>query len=208
MAWINVEQNTQEWEELRLGKITASQFGAVINESTSLVGKTARDYALKLALERIKGSKSVNQVKTFHMKRGHEQEPIAKALYESQYFYTVDNGGFYDCGFYGDSPDGRIADNGLIEIKSVTAPVQYETLIRNSYDSVYHWQIIGHLYCSGREWCDYASYCADFPDGKQLLVYRIHRKDVLKDIEILAERLIAFNKLVNEKVNQVNAFEL
>lgn len=208
MPWINIEQNSEEWELLRLGKITASQFGVVISESTSLTGKTAKDYALKLALERINGSKSVNQIKTLHMKRGHAQEQTARELYESQYFYTVDNGGFYDCGFYGDSPDGRIADNGLLEIKSVTAPVQYSTLMHNNYDPVYHWQIVGHLYCSGREWCDYASYCADFPVGKQLLVYRVNRKDVLKDIEILAERLLAFNELVNEKVNQINAIEI
>ncbi|QHJ84926.1 MAG: hypothetical protein [Bacteriophage sp.] len=208
MAWHDIEQNTQEWELLRLGKITASQFAAVMTESPGVFGETAQKYALSLALERITGKKSVNQVKTFHMKRGHEQESIARELYESQYFYEVDNGGFYDCGFYGDSPDGRITDSGLLEIKSVTATVQYNTLIRNNYDPVYHWQIVGHLHCSGREWCDYVSYCADFPAGKQLLVYRVNRNDVLKDMKILAERLVSFNAIVNEKVNQINSLEI
>ena len=42
------------------------------------------------------------------MDRGHEWEPVAKDLYEWETFYKVDNGGFYELGEYGDSPDGNI----------------------------------------------------------------------------------------------------
>lgn len=51
------------------------------------------------------------------------------------------------------------------------------------------------------------SYSADFPEVRQLSVFPIHRKDVLKDIDILAEKLIASNELVNGKVNQIKKFK-
>lgn len=203
MTWVDVEQNTDEWQLFRLGKITASKFGVVMEDIYDRFGKTAHKYALKLALERINNRQSSNQIKTFHMKRGHLQEPTARYLYESQYFYNVTNGGFFDHGFYGDSPDGLVGTDGTVEIKSVIDSVQFATLKRQNYDSVYRWQMIGHIHCSGREWCDFVSYCADFPEGKQLLVYRMYRNDVEKDIEILKSRLEKFNKLVETKMQEI-----
>lgn len=196
MKWLNIEQNTDEWLAVRLGKITASQFGAVMAESAGNFGATAQKYALKLALERISKKRSLNQVKTYHMKRGHEQEPIARALYESQYFNKVNNGGFFDGGFYGDSPDGLVGINGIIEIKSVIDSVHYDNLIRGTYDPAYKWQIIGHLDCTGRDWCDFISYCADFPEGSQIIVYRIYRHEVENEIKLLTDRRVQFNLYV------------
>lgn len=207
MKWHNIEQNTDEWLNLRLGKITASQFGVVMAESLGVFTDTAHKYALKLALERINKSSSLNQIKTYHMKRGHQQEPIARALYQSQYFYEVKDGGFFDGGFYGDSPDGLVSINGTVEIKSVIDTVHYATLKRGSYDPTYHWQIVGHLDCTNRDWCDFISYCADFPVGKQILVYRVNRIDVEKDIEILRNKRIEFNNLVESKAAEINAIQ-
>lgn len=198
MKWLNIEQNTDEWLAVRLGKITASQFGVVMSDSAGNFGTTAQKYALKLALERINKKRSLNQVKTYHMKRGHEQEPIARQLYEQLYFTTVKNGGFFDGGFYGDSPDGLVGINGIIEIKSVIDSVHYDNLTRETYDPEYKWQIIGHLECTGRDWCDFISYCADFPEESQIIVYRIHRNEVEAEIKLLAERREKFNLYIEE----------
>ncbi|XKM12699.1 YqaJ viral recombinase family protein [Orbaceae bacterium ac157xtp] len=198
MKWIDIEQNTNEWLAVRLGKITASQFGVVMVDSAGNFGATAQKYALKLALERINGKSSSNQVKTYHMKRGHEQEPIARQLYEQEYFTRVKNGGFFDCEYYGDSPDGLVGVDGIIEIKSVIDSVHYDNLIRESYDPNYKWQIIGHLECTGRDWCDFVSYCADFPPESQIIVYRIHKHEVEAEIKLLAERREKFNLYVED----------
>lgn len=198
MKWLDIEQNTDEWLAVRLGKITASNFGTVMAESTGNFGTTAQKYALKLALERINQKLSSNRIKTYHMKRGHEQEPIARALYEQEFFTSVKNGGFFDCGYYGDSPDGLIGVSGIIEIKSVIDSVHYDNLIRGSYDPEYKWQIIGHLECTGRDWCDFISYCADFPEKSQIIVYRIYRHEVETEIKLLAERREKFNLYVEE----------
>lgn len=204
MNWVDVEQNTNEWLSLRIGKITASKFGSIIN--TGSFGKVANDYALSVALERIKGIPSVNQIKTYHMKRGHEQESIAKSLYEATYFCEVTNGGFFYDDNFGDSPDGLVGSNGGIEIKSVIDSVQRANIKRGKYDPSYHGQIIGHLESSEREWFDFVSYCADYPEGKQLFVDRLYRDEFKKEIEHLKERKIEFNKLVESIVKEINEY--
>lgn len=198
MKWLDIEQNTDEWFNARLGKITSSQFAKIISNNN-----TSNDYALQLALERINKKKSVNQIKTTHMERGHRQEPIAISLYESTHFTIVKRGGFFDCGFYGDSPDGLVGTDGTVEVKSVIQQVHYATLLRDSYDPSYHWQIVGHLACSGRYWCDFISYCADFPINNQILVYRVERDTVKEDIKVLMERLDLFDEIVEKTKQQI-----
>ncbi len=43
-------------------------------------------------------------------------------LYEIERNVDVTHGGFFDLGDYGDSPDGLVERDGVIEIKSVTWP--------------------------------------------------------------------------------------
>lgn len=201
--WHDVEQNSEEWENLRLGKITSSSFNIIMANYGKAFGEPAKKYALKLALERIKNCKSEYNYSNAHMERGHEQEPIARMLYEDLYFTEVTNGGFFDCGFYGDSPDGFVDNDGVIEIKSVIDTTHYANIKRGSIDPSYKWQVIGHLDCTGREWCDFISYCADFPETSQLIVYRIYRKDVIEEIKMLSERRKLFNDLIKNLIREI-----
>lgn len=150
MIWHDVEQNGEEWDALRLGKTTASNFGLIMANDGKAFGEPAKRYALQLALEQIKGCRSEFGFSNDHMERGHEQEPIARMLYEEMNFVDVDNGGFFDHETYGDSPDGLVGQDGLVEIKSVIAATHYSTLTRGSFDPAYRWQLVGHLDCSGR----------------------------------------------------------
>lgn len=189
MIWHDVEQNTSEWQELRIGKVTASRFGCFMTQKDTSFGEPAKRYALQIALETITGKKSQQHSFTNeHMRRGHEQEPIARMLYEQKKEVLVTGGGFFDWGDYGDSPDGLVGNDGTIEIKSVIAPVHYETLKRKNFDPTYKWQLIGHLDCTEREWVDFVSYCADFPENKQLIIYRLERKNYQEEINQLRKR--------------------
>ncbi|AZS50684.1 YqaJ-like viral recombinase [Entomomonas moraniae] len=203
MIWHNIQQNSEEWEQLRLGKVTASNFGTIMANDGGALGEPAKRYALQLALEIINNQKAEYSFTNQHMERGHEQEPIARMLYENEYFVDVTNGGFFDCGDYGDSPDGLVDDDGVIEIKSVIASTHYATLKRNSFDPSYKWQLIGHLDCTGRKWVDFISYCSDFPEHKQLIVYRLNRSDCEQDIERLINRRSQFIELVKNTVKEV-----
>lgn len=198
MPWIDVEQNTPEWEALRLGKVTASSFSKFMANEGKAFGDPAKRYALQVALERVTGRKAEYSFRSDDMERGHEQEPVAIMLYEDERFVTVTNGGFFDCGDYGDSPDGLVGAEGVIEVKSVIAPTHYATIRRGSHDPSYHWQLIGHLECTSADWVDFVSYCGEFPDWNQLVVYRLHRRDYGDDMARLKARRAEFLSLVDE----------
>ena len=143
----DVPQNSDAWQALRLGKATASNFGSFMANAGGAFGEPAKRYALQLALERLTGIKAEHSFSNEHMERGHEQEPVARIMYEEDTFSEVTNGGFFDCGEYGDSPDGLIGFDGVLEIKSVTAPTHYATIRRGSFDPAYRWQLIGIRHC-------------------------------------------------------------
>jgi hypothetical protein len=196
MQFHDITQNSDEWMALRLGKATSSRFSCFMANEGKGFGDPAKRYALQLALERITGRKSEYSFKNDDMDRGNEQEPAARMLYEEYTFVEVSNGGFFDCGQYGDSPDGLVGENGIIEIKSVIAPTHYATFRRNSFDPSYRWQLIGHLDCTGRDWVDFVSYCGEFPEDQQLFVHRLHRSDYTAEIETLRHRRAEFLALV------------
>lgn len=203
MRFHDVQQNTDEWMALRLGKVTCSNFGCFMANYGAAFGEPAKKYALQIALEIDTGRKAEYSFSNEHTERGHEQEPVARMLYEQEYFAEVANGGFFDWGDYGDSPDGRVGEDGVIEIKSVTAPTHYATLRRGSFDPAYRWQLVGHLDCTGRNWVDFISYCADFREDQQLIVHRLYREDCLAEIERLNERRAEFLAYVRETLQTI-----
>lgn len=201
--WIDVEQYTEEWEALRLGRVTCSQFGCFMACDPGAFGEPARRYALQIALERLTGRRAGTPFGNQHTARGHAQEPVARLLYEEERFVDVGRGGFFDCGAWGSSPDGLVGTEGVVEIKSVVAPVHYATLLRGTFDPAYRWQLVGHLDCSERRWVDFVSYCADFPEGQQLIVHRLARAQCAAELARLAERRAAFLELTNDILRTV-----
>ena len=199
MQWIDIEQNTDEWLALRAGKIGGSSIGKVMANFGKSFGQPAKDLAAKIAIEQITGKPIMYGYSNFHMERGHEQEPIARGLYEEASFSDVNPGGYYtDDILVGVSPDGLVYNDGIIEIKSVIASVQYQTVKRGGFDPKYTWQVYYNLLHSGRDWLDYVSYCADFPEGRRLHVARTYRDDCEKFFAMIAERMDEFAKEVEE----------
>lgn len=203
MKFHDVEQNTDAWYALRLGKATASNFACFMANEGKAFGEPAKRYALQIALERITGEREENSYTNEHMERGHEQEPIARMLYEEMSFVDVANGGFFDCGEYGDSPDGLVNDDGVVEIKSVIPATHYATLQRGSFDPSYRWQLVGHLDCTGRDWVDFISYCSLFPEDKRLIVHRLWREQCEDELKRLKERREKFLELVQSTYNTI-----
>lgn len=198
MKFHDVDQNSDEWFELRGGRLTSSKLGTIMANFGKAFGEPAKKYAVNVAIEQITGEAISSSFTNEHMERGHEQEPIARAAYEEYFFCDVTNGGFFDLGFVGCSPDGLVGDTGLIEIKSVIGSVHYANIKRGAADPAYKWQCIGNLKFTGRDWIDFVSYSADFPEDKQLFVVRMHKKDLQQEFEMIAQRIEQFEKLVNE----------
>lgn len=195
--FINVEQNTDEWYALRAGKLTSSNLSKVMANLGKAFGEPAKKYAVNIAIEQITGNPITSNYSNDHMERGHEQEPIARGLYEQEMFCEVDSGGFFDGGFIGCSPDG-ILENGVIEIKSVIPSVHFANIKRGTVDPAYKWQCIGNLQYTDREWLDFISFCADFPEDKQLFTHRLYAENLSEEFKILNDRTHQFESLVND----------
>ena len=196
----NIEQGTEEWFNLRLGKATASNFACIMaNLGTpksigKAFGEPAKKYAMRLALE----SKTGVRLKTYQndfMLRGIELEPEARELYEEETFNPVANGGFVEYKNYGASPDGYVGEDGLIEIKSVLYTTHFANIERG-FDSAYKWQIQGQLWITNRKYCEFISYCPEFTENHRLHIHRIERDE--DAISTLEARLLEFDKLVEK----------
>lgn len=204
MIWHNVDQNSAEWEELKIGQPGSSAASTFMAHFGKDFGEPAQKLALRYALERITGRKTEQGFRNSHMERGHAQEPIARALYEEMNFVEVTNGGYFDHVEWGDSPDGLVDLDGVTEFKSVIASVHEATIKRGTFDPAYKWQIVTHFDGTGRDWVDYASYCEDYPEWSQLVVYRTYRDQVEKELAMLRERRAAFIELITKKVIEIN----
>lgn len=198
MIFHDVEQNSDEWYQLRAGKLTGSSFGKIMANYGKPFGEPAKKLAVQIATERLLGrALSSDSYTNAHMGRGHEQEPVARMLYEDRTFKEVSSGGFFDCGNVGCSPDGLVTD-GIIEIKSVIATQHYATLKRGSFDPAYKWQLISNMYYTGSQFIDFISYCADMPDDKKLFICTLTRDSFKSEIKQLEDRVEQFFKVVQE----------
>lgn len=198
----DIEQNSDEWLKLRAGRLTSSNIGKVMANYPKAFGEPAKKLAYQIAVERLTGKPAGDGYSNAHTERGHEQEPLARMAYEDQFFCSVENGGFFDCGVVGCSPDGLV-DDGLIEIKSVIASQHFININRQKFDPVYKWQKFGNMLITGREWLDFISYCADFPTEKKLYVYRIYAKDYQEEFEAMKKRIDQFLTLVDSSMETI-----
>jgi len=194
----DVEQNSDAWFDLRAGRLTSSKLGVVMANYGKAFGNPAKQYAVNIAVEQITGKPMPSGYQNEHMQRGHEQEPVARMIYETDTFSTVSNGGFFGSEFIGCSPDGMVFDSGVIEIKSVIPSVHFANIKRQSLDPAYRWQCIGNLKFTGRDWLDFVSYCADFPPDKQLFTHRIEPDSFTDDFKMIDERISEFKALVDK----------
>lgn len=158
---------------------------------------TSRALALTLAAERITGHVEMVYPNRA-MQRGTLDEPYAREVYALNYA-PVDQVGFMVrdyAGFQiGYSPDGLVGDDGLIEIKSREQKKHLATVIADAVPAENMAQIQAGLLVSGRDWCDYVSYCGGMPLWTRRVepdaAWREVILDALAAFEDAARRMVA-----------------
>ena len=176
MRFYNVEQNSEDWDNLRKEKFTCSTF-----DNLFMAKNTAgyRNTIYQVVFERLTGE-TPESFKGNWMERGHEFEAEAKEKYELLTFNKVSNGGFFELNeWIGGSPDG-IVKPGLTEIKCPKYSTMIDYLITKKLPKIYEKQVQGQLYVTGAKWCDFFAY---HPKLKPLII-RIERDEsMIKEIE-------------------------
>lgn len=195
-----MEQRSPEWFAARLGKATASRIADAIATTKSGWGASRANYAAELVAERLTGV-AADRYQNGTMLWGTETEPEARAVYSFRQDVDVVEVGFVDhpqIGMSGASPDGLIGGDGLLELKCPNTSTHIATLLGQSVPSKYLTQIHWQLACTGRQWCDFASYDPRLPETMRLFVQRIERDD--DEIKRLEALVVDFLGEVDETV--------
>ena len=171
------EQRTDEWFAARLGKVTASRVADLMATTKSGYAASRENLMAQLIVERLTGQKQ-ESYSNAAMQWGTEQEPFARAAYEIATGTMVD-----ECGFVshpmidsaGASPDGLVAEDGLVEIKCPNTATMIDILITQTVPSKYNTQMQMQMACTGRLWCDFVCFDPRLPAKAQLWIKRVPR---------------------------------
>lgn len=166
-----IEQGSQAWLQMRLGKLTASRMSDVLAAKTTAA---RRNYMAQLVAERLTGT-TTESFTSGPMAWGTEHEPLARAEYEILTDSTVDQVSFVDhpnIGWCGASPDGIVSSAGLVEIKCPNTATHIDYLLGKKPPAKYIPQMALQLACTQMAWCDFVSYDPRMPEKHRLFVVR------------------------------------
>jgi putative phage-type endonuclease len=172
-----MEQRSAEWYQTRLGKVTASRIADLMARTKSGYSTSRANYMAELIAERLTGAKG-DSYQSSAMQWGTEQEPYARAAYETLKGVLVEEVGFVPhptISNSGASPDGLVDDDGLVEIKCPFTATHLEFLTTGIVPERYNLQMQWQMACTGRGWCDYVSYDPRLPERMSISIQRVNR---------------------------------
>jgi len=182
MEIIDCIQGSDEWFDVKRGKVSASHFKDVLNKSSkSSSGRGL--YMRKVAAEILTGQTEETYTNAA-MENGVDTEAEARECYEHIYHEKVVQVGFVVLNeWVGCSPDGLIGEDGLAEIKCPLGSTHIDYISKDAMPPVYIPQVQGQLWVTGRKWCDYISYNPYFKN-RPLWSKRIQRdEEYIKTLE-------------------------
>lgn len=188
-----MEQRSDEWFAIRLGKVTASRVADVIAKTKTGYSASRANYLAQLVAERLTG-KPQESYSNAAMQWGTDTEPLARAAYEAYMGDLVAEVGFVHhprfMGQAGCSPDGFIGGN-LVEIKCPNTATHIDYLLAGVAPSKYLPQIHWQLSCTGSDWCDFVSFDPRLPERHQLFVKRVQRdEEYIKMLEAEVKKFL------------------
>jgi len=197
----HLEQGTEEWLKVRLGKVTASGVADVLAKTKTGVSASRANYLIKLAIQRT--TKQIEEGFTNDaMQWGKDHEAQARVDYEVASGNFVDQVGFVEhpsIAWFGCSPDGLVNDNGLVEIKCPNSATHWSYIKDDGPPTKYYIQMQAQMACTGRSWCDFVSFDPRMPERSKLFIKRVMRED-----DYIAEMEAEIKKFLDEVAVEVN----
>ena len=174
-VWLNVsEQGTEEWKNARKGRITASDFGTAAGVSKF------KDRETLLLEKKLDIEPEFSEESLAHMKRGTDNEPVARDLYIKLMKVDVIERGLIVPKWnplIGASVDGDIVDSdGCLEIKCP------KYIYKTYKDRTYNKSSSGNDYIFRTHYCQMQGGCAIL--GKKwfhYVVYGVSEKKIMID---------------------------
>ena len=216
----NIDQLSEDWNALRLGRFTSSKIYLLFVEPKSKkdreagnISESAKTYITDKATEIVYNC-APNSVSSFATEWGIDNEPLAKHEYERRKLNFISKCGFFELDSNtGSSPDGLIGKDGLIEIK---CPFNRSNHIKNvlklkddldlyKLSKMYYYQVHHQLYVTGRKWCDFVSFDPRLihtnNNDKALHTIRIFRNEEL--CKLFEDKIKVASEYRDYLVNQI-----
>lgn len=196
-----VQQGSEAWHILRLGKPTASDFDRLVTPEWKVrTGQTPQTYLYEKLAELITG-KVDDSVKSFAMEQGHLLEREAIPYYELMHDVKVRRVGFCttDDMRIGCSPDGLIGEDGGIECKCPFPETHLRYLLDGGLPKEYAAQVHGSMFVTGRKYWVFMSYSRHFPAH----LVRVERDEEIQ--KVIGEALAGFTGKMAAAVERIEA---
>lgn len=171
----SIEQGTDEWLRLRLGRYTGTDAALFLAEGKNpeKLGAGLIESFTRKAAEKITGVIE-DGYKSYAMKQGNEREDLAFEHYSLMYFEEMEKCGFVSRGeFLGYSPDAFIIDGDFLAEIKCPQPAEYLRLwqaVKNMQNPI---QAIGKAHFAQMQWgmwitgkpgCKYIFFNPEFSD--------------------------------------------
>lgn len=190
-----IEQGTDAWHQMRLGKVTASRVADIMRTTKSGISATRQRYLGELVAERLTGQPTQG-FKSADMEWGNVTEEQARTAYE----FLAMAGDLHGVAFVdhpkiamsGASPDRLVGESGLLEVKCPATHTHIATLLGSPIPPDYIIQMQWQMACTGRIWCDWVSFDPRLPEDMRLFVKRVARDDKrIGELEAEVEEFIS-----------------
>ena len=202
-----VEQRSEEWFEMRKGRITSSEIYKIMGKDN--FSETAKTYLLEKVCELYGG---VTEPATgAALTWGTDLEPVAIEHYEKLTKLKVEKASFIPVGnYYGGSPDGLLLPEGIIEVKCpfksanhfkygmINSAEKFKKIAPN-----YYYQCISNMICAEVEWCDFISFDPRVQAEYRMFIFRLHLTK--EESTAVTERVEEALKYMKELVKEVEA---
>lgn len=158
----DVEQGTDAWLRLRMGKVTASELGNLISPTLEIrkwSTEMPRTYLAAKVGEAFEGTPDI-EGGSWETEQGQLMEMESRKWYAFWSGERVRQVGFIegDDGRCGCSPDGLIGEDGGLELKNPQRKAHTGYILNGGLPKDYAVQVHASMYITGRKWWRFVSY--------------------------------------------------
>jgi putative phage-type endonuclease len=183
------EQRSQQWYDVRLGKITSTSISNVLGDINLKKTKQAiENLAINLAIEEMH-KVCENDFVTTDMQRGIDHEPMAYTLVESylsEQFIELEKIGFIEYSKHiGCSPDAKASNNYNVEIKCPSVKKFFKLTLTKEIDNDYYAQMQHQMMCGSFDATYFVNYL--IYNGQEYSLIMVVDRDE-KQIDLIKER--------------------
>lgn len=187
-------------------KTTETLKRAIEGHKVGDFSEAAKNYAFRVAIERISGVPLDEGFQTWQMKRGQELEPMARARHEEEASVIVERAGLVltDDKVFGASADGLIGNYEGSEYKCLVSPEGLREILINDDIGEFIDQVQGCMWITGRKRWHFGLYCPALESiGLDFTLKIIERDDdYINDLE---SDLLDFKGLVDSYESKLRA---